>query len=143
MQKLRSNLSNLLFFAALVLELILVAGRVNSHRSRGGEAGPWAIRLPVHHGNGSFVLAWVVLLLAAIVFVRFAGQGKILMMGAVIGAAVLFELLFARELPFPQNSWVVAVAWLIGVLQVLWEIISNSQFRDRLRAGLGRLGLSF
>lgn len=141
MQKLRNNLSVMMFIAALVLEQILVAGRGNTHRSGGHESGWWGIRLAEHHGG--FALSWIVLLIAAVVFVRFAGQGRLLMMAAVIGAAVLFELLYAHDLPFPQNSWIVAAAWLVGVLQVLWEIASNSQFRDKLRSGLGRLGFSF
>lgn len=139
---LRTRFAVVLFIAALVLEEILVTGRTNTHRGAGQEAGAWAVRLPLHHNHWAAFLSWLVVILVAIAFVRFAAQGRLIWTIAIIGAAVLFELLHGHDLPNPQNDPVVVIAWLLGVLQVLYEILTTEDIRDRLRDGLRHLGFA-
>lgn len=139
---LRTRFAVVLFILALVLEEILVTGRANTHRIVGQEAGAWGLRLPLQSNHWAAFLSWAVVIITAIAFVRFAAQGRLLWTIAIVGSAVLFELLHGHDLPNPQNDPVVVVAWLLGVLQVLYEIITTEDIRDRLREGLHRLGFA-
>lgn len=142
LEALRTRFAVVLFIVALVLEEILVTGRANTHRVVGQEAGPWGVRLELHHGHWASFLSWAVVVLTAVAFVRFAVQGRLLWSIAIIAAAVLFELLHGHDLPNPQNDPVVVIAWLLGVGQVLYEILTTEDIRERLRDGLRRVGFA-
>lgn len=137
LHNLRNRFAVALFVVAVVLEEILVTGRANVHRGVGHEAGPWAVRLPLHTSHWAEFLAWFVLVLAAFAFVRFLAEGDLVWVAALIAVTIIFEVLHFHDLPFPQNTWWVALAWAIGVIQTIVEIVRSADIHQRIRDALG------